>query len=164
MPKTKAGYKKIMGEIPIEAYEVIKAYNSVSSKPLNVSRAIEQCLTAEVKKIQAEAAQHVKNEGLICGGINAEDFYDKILKDIDNGVTIPELYKKCYAQAYEIFGKVDTVDYEDNVWTKLVHCTQMTVDRESGKINFLIDDLVFFKLRRSNNSPETIAAQNRTKL
>jgi len=161
MPKTKAGYKKIMGEIPISIYDSIKLYNSVSSKPLNVSRAIEQCLTAEVKKIQTEAAQHVKQEELLCGVIYSVDFYDEILKDIDNGVIFPELYKKCtdYLGLYK-----DEPDYEDKAWASLVHCTQMTVDRETGKINFLIDDTVFFRLRRSNNSPETIAAQNRTKL
>ena len=148
MPKTKAGYKKIMGEIPIEVYDSIKAYNSVSSKPLNVSRAIEQCLTAEVKKIQAEAAQHVKQEELLCGGMYSEEFFDEILNDIDNDVAIPELYKKCVNKYCEICGKVDN---ESHPWLKLIPCTQMTVERDIEKINFLINDLVFFKLRRNHN-------------
>jgi post-segregation antitoxin (ccd killing protein) len=59
--RVKKGYVRVAGEIPIETYEAIKAYNNVSKYPLNISRLIEQSLIAEVKKIQEEA-KHTQND------------------------------------------------------------------------------------------------------
>lgn len=138
MPKTKAGYKKIMGEIPIETYEAIKAYNSISSKPLNVSRAIEQCLTEEVKKIQAETLDRVAKLGKIgLGAHYSDEEYELVVVDIETGMSAPEIYKMCVNSHY------DNSD-SDTGWLKVLTANRMEHDREKQKITFYVDDVRIF--------------------
>jgi hypothetical protein len=141
MPKTKAGYKKIMGEVPITVYDSIKAYNSVSSKPLNVSRAIEQCLTAEVKKIQAET---LTKAGTIGFGANySDEEYELVSKyglDNDKGITLPVFYEMCVASYRSYYGGSEI----ETGWLRVLTPNRMEHDREKKKITFFVDDVCIF--------------------
>jgi hypothetical protein len=93
MANARPGYKRIMGEIPEEMHEKITLYNKISDRPLNVSRAIELCITQAWKKIEAELITEASDDedGI---SIDSDVIYKAIKKDIDVGeFEAGEIYK-----------------------------------------------------------------------
>jgi hypothetical protein len=142
MPRVKTGYKKIMGEIPVETYEVIKAYNSFSLKPFNMSRAIELCLNNEIKKIQQEGLDYLRNEqkknksreGF--DSFYSDEHYRQSVLDIEDGVSVQDLYERYVNAFYDMHNQTG--------WLKVVTANRMEHNKEMKVIVFYIDDLCIF--------------------
>lgn len=92
MANARAGYKRIMGEIPVEMHEKITHYNKISERPLNVSRAIELCMQQAVKKIDTEIlAEAAASEPPL---IRAEGYHQTVIEDINAGLSPAEIHKR----------------------------------------------------------------------
>lgn len=97
MVTSRKGYKRIMGEIPVEMHEKITQYNKISERPLNVSKAIELCMEQAVRKIDEELIIYADNnkEAL---GIVSDEYYEAIRKDIDDGLLGPKAIHKHFVE------------------------------------------------------------------
>lgn len=62
MPNSREGYKRVTGEIPNELYDKIKEFNKTSTRPINVSKVIENCLKKKWETVEKEL---VENGGVI---------------------------------------------------------------------------------------------------
>jgi hypothetical protein len=82
-----------MGEIPKEMHEKITLYNKISDRPLNVSRAIEICMSQAVKKIEEDMVNDARE--------NKDDFnivnnawYTVLKKEVEDGLlNSQDIYK-----------------------------------------------------------------------
>jgi hypothetical protein len=138
MPTIKEGYKNIMGAIPIDMHEKISHYNRISAKSLNVSKAIEQCLAKEVKKVEHEAVEYIReNHGI---KHNNDSAYDATVADIKSGAAAPEVYFRALKRFdQKVFRVLDSAAY-----LPLIPVNRMHLNEEKQKVCFFVDKLPVF--------------------
>jgi rhamnose utilization protein RhaD (predicted bifunctional aldolase and dehydrogenase) len=138
MPTIKEGYKNIMGAIPIDMHEKISHYNRISAKSLNVSKAIEQCLAKEVKKIEHEAVEFIQeNHGI---KQNNDTAYNATVADIQSGAAAPEVYSRAMKRFdQKAFRELDSAAY-----LPLLPVNRMHLNEEKQKVCFFVDKLSVF--------------------
>lgn len=141
MTKLKIGYKQAMGEIPIEIHEKIAWYNKISDKSLNVSRTIERYLTAEVKKIEAEAVEVIKKRDttiVACG----DERYNAVVSDIKAGMLAPEVYRRMIKG----IPKYEFKDFSTSAYLPLLPVNKLDFNEEKQTVTFYVDDLAIYVL------------------
>jgi hypothetical protein len=138
MPNQRQGYKRVIGEIPEEMHEIISHYNKVCPKNLNVSKAIEICLSKEIKKIQQEALDFVRDNG----GMNRynDRTYNSVVTDIQAGFEAPEIYRKVMKN----FDYKSFKDIESAAYLPLIPVNRMVFKDEQQKVIFLVDSQPVF--------------------
>jgi len=123
-----AGYSRIMGEIPRVMHEKIILYNKISDRPLNISKAIELCITRSVKRIDdellEEASRIEDNTVMVLASDEIyeeikDDFGDKELNSIDIHKHFREILIRKYSQPNDIIIKmviypIDDVKYDES--------------------------------------------------
>lgn len=141
MANARPGYKRIMGEIPEEMHEKITWYNKISDYQLNVSKAIELCLTNKVAEIEQEAIDYIKTNGGIFRGNN--EYYNKAVDGIKNGLSASDVYKTAIEEMH--------LQPKQNVLRSLVYLpllpvNRMKFDENNQKICFFVDDMFCCRL------------------
>ena len=141
MANTREGFKRIMGEISTETHEKILWYNKISPFSLNISKAIEICLTKEVKKIELEAIDFVKeNRGIARG--STED-YNNAVEGIKAGLPVYDIYKLSL--------KTKHINPSQNylrseVYLPLLPINKMQFNEEKQKVCFFVDKLFCYSV------------------
>jgi len=141
MTKQKQGYKRIMGEIPNDVYNKITWYNKIGSFSLNVSRAIEICLTERVKEIEEEAIDYVKKNGGIVRGSDKD--YNNVVEGIKTGLSAYEVYEIAISDMHT---HPNQHILRSQVYLPLLPVNQMKFNEDKQKICFFVDKLPCFSI------------------
>lgn len=141
MTKQKQGYKRIMGEIPNDVYNKITWYNKIGSFSLNVSRAIEICLTERVKEIEEEAIDYVKKNGGIVRGSDKD--YNNAVEGIKTGLSAYEVYEIAISDMHT---HPNQHILRSQVYLPLLPVNQMKFNEDKQKICFFVDKLPCFSI------------------
>lgn len=141
MANARKGFKRIMGEIPEEVHEKITWYNKISARTLNVSKAIEICLSREVEKIEQEAIDFVKENKGISRGSNVD--YNNAVEGIKTGLPAYDVYKIAISN---MFVRPRELSLRSRAYLPLLPVNRMHYDEEKQKICFFVDKLFCFSL------------------
>jgi len=148
MANTRKGYKRIMGEIPVEMHEKITQYNKISERPLNVSKAIEICMEQAVKKIDEELIVYAINNKESMG-IRSNEYYKVLRKDIDDGLLGPKAIHKHFVEMMKKDGceLINAIGgtFNDAVRIPLYPINKVEISIIDA-INFCVNDVICFIL------------------
>ncbi|WP_048050995.1 hypothetical protein [Methanosarcina soligelidi] len=146
MANTRKGYKRIMGEIPVETHEKITQYNKITDRPLNVSKAIEICMEQAIKKIDEELITYAANNK-DAKGIISDEYYKVLRKDIDDGLLGPKAIHKHFVEMMKKDGgeliSAARRTFNDSGRIPLYPINKVQLDI-NGSIDFCVNDVVCF--------------------
>lgn len=141
MANARSGYKRIMGEIPEEMHEKIVWYNKISAFPLNVSKAIEICLTNKMEEIEQEAIDYIKNNGGISRRCNQN--YNNTVDAIKAGLPVYDVYKIALEKDHITHKERDL---RSLVYLPLLPINRMELNEEKQTVLFGVDNIVCLAL------------------
>lgn len=112
-----------MGEIPEETHEKINIYNKYSERPLNVSKAIENCIAREVKKLESELVAIASNDEMT-GIYVSDESFELLRRDVEEGELGPKALLRRLSELVEAEGNdielralypIDRVNFLENM-------------------------------------------------
>jgi hypothetical protein len=139
-----------MGEIPDEMHKKINYYNKTSDRPLNVSKAIEICITKAVQKIDAELienAAETPDDKKILHFRQKE--YDALYNDVKSEALCPKILQKC---AYQYI--LNNIIGEDVLYeiVSMLPIDKVAIDKNPERISFYAKDVLGFAIYKENDS------------
>ena len=130
-----------MGEIPEDMYNKITWYNKIGLFSLNVSGAIEVCMSNAVGRIEEEAVDYIKRNGGISRGYT--ESYNNALEGIKAGLPAYETYQLAIKDMH-IQPKQHIM--RSQVYLPLLPVNKMKFKEDEQRIYFFVDELFCYSI------------------
>jgi hypothetical protein len=143
---TREGFKRISGELPVLLHAKIAYFNKISSRQINVSKLIENCIAQELKKIESQILEEIKDRDPELMG--NDELHAEVLAKVDAEESASAI--QLYVITQMLKGK------EMEYVFPLLNVTTVKVSDNKRLIKFITDNEICFVLAPANVTFEDI--------